>query len=407
MAERPALAPESVPHFDDLLKRAVADVRARRGDTVRDTVLFLGARHQSFPLLILEDPTLEPIDKIIWMVIWQRGAGGGTQALFPTYADIAATAHVGSQTTVARALAILRATRWLSLCARVRGKQAKFCGNVYAVHDEPLSLAASVILDPEYFQFLEAAKSHPHPRVCKVASGLWTALRADIQAGVDVAAPVNPIARRLEARRAIAEPGAFRYFSFTPEVFKALANASAPVASDRLQIMETGDQLQIMETVCSSRFNINKTTTTAEDKTSVTPREAELIFPAGLTPNQRALARQYLESVTPASRQTVLDELEGRLRAARRGAKPLYDPIRYLHRLCAEVARGRFVSNLGAPIEAARHRRDSERREARPALEATVPLKAVVVKAERSPRESPVAAIRRQFNLESRLKEPI
>lgn len=402
--------------FHDLLQSAIADLRNRRGDGARDTVLFLGTRHQSFPTLVVEDPVLEPVDKIIWMVIWQRGANGSPQAQFPSYSEISTRANIGSDTTIARALAILRATRWLSLCARVRGVRGQFDINVYAVHDEPLSLSDALHLDPDYLRFLEAAKTHPHPRVCKVAAGVLSSLDADIQTGVDVTAPVHPIGRRLEAHLAIAQPGAFRYFSFTKAVLRELANTRESSANDsRRQTLETVEPLQKLETVgplqdlerCSSSININiNKTTTPESKTSAIAREAECVYPQGLTDNQRSLARRYLERVPAPQRQTVLDELEGRLRAVRKGATPLYDPMRYLHRLCEEVVHGRFVVNLGNQIEAERQRRHATK----PNLPRSEPPTEIpslnVANAEENRGNNPVASIRRQFNLPSALKTP-
>lgn len=391
--------------FADLLQAAIRALREQEGDQPQDSVLFLGNRHEAFPILVLEDPVLEPVDKIIWMIIWRRGAGGGTRALFPSYAEIAARAQVRSDTTIARALAILRATRWLSLCARVRGRHGTFRGNVYAIHDEPLSLADTLQFDPEYLKFLDTARTHSHRRVSQVATSVLAALDEDIHAGRDVAAPPHAIARRLEAAQAIAHPGAFRYFSFTPAVLRDLANApDAPTEDNRLQIMETADRLQNLETVCSSK-NINKTTTT-EDKSSAPAREAAPVFPPGLTDNQRLLARRYLERVPVPNRQAVLDELEGRLRAARKGAKPLYDPIRYLHRLCVEFTQGRFVVNLGSQVESERRRRALAYEQETPANTPDVSPKSAAAKSEKTPGDNPVDAIRRQFKLPSELRSP-
>ena len=395
--------------LDELIRSAVETLRHSDKKDVHDTVLFLGARHQSFPALIVQDPILEPVDKIVWMVVWQRGAAGGAQAAFPSYAEIAACAHVRSDTTISRALAILRATRWLSLCASVRGPQGKFRGNVYALHDEPLSLTATLALDPDYLQFVREAKSHPHPRVCKVAGGVLAALEEDIRTGVDVSAPVNAIARRLEALRCVSSPGATRYFSFTPSVLRDLTNAATPDPShDRLQDLETVTPLQDLEWGDRSSSN-NKTTTTARSENageaSGLGDEVARIYPKDLTDNQRALADLYLKGVPAGARQAVLDELEGRIRAARQGAKPLYDPIRYLHRLCLEMVAGRFVVNLGSPIEAER-----ERRRAKPSgTNAHVTQAPVTVGPQTGPNpgKSPVTLIREQFNLLTRTKPEV
>lgn len=394
--------------FADLLNSAIAQLRRAGGGAGRDAVLYLGQRHQAFPALLISDPILEPVDKIVWMTIWQRGAGGSAQAPFPSYAEISANAQIRSDTTIARALAVLRATRWLSLCARVRGDRGKFRGHVYAVHDEPLPLRDAVQLDPEYFRFLEAAQTHPHPRVCKIAIGVLTALKLDVQGGIDVTAPTHPITRRLEALRAVAHPGVFRYFDFTPDVLRNLVNtADQERRFDRLQDLETVDPLQILEMVCSSSSNNNKyKTTTTQSETPATAREAALVYPRGLNENQRALACHYLALVPVTQRQSVLDELEGRLRAARKGASPVYDPLRYLHRLCLEFAQGRFVSNLGSEVDAERLRLAAQSPPAPRAPAPPDPPASPEPLAEKSPGKTPVAGILAQFNLRSRRRSP-
>jgi hypothetical protein len=384
---------------DEHLQAAIAALRAQDTDAARDAVLYLGQRHQAFPALVIQDPVLAPVDKILWMVIWQRGAAGGTRALFPTYAELSSAAHIRSETTIARALAILRATRWLSLCARVRDKAGKFRGHIYAIHDEPLPLADAQHLDPDYLEFLTAATDHPHPRVRLVARAVLDALDEDISADRDVTAPPHPIARRLEALRALTAPEVYRYFSFTPAILRRLANTTAADRVDRLQILETANPLQDLESGSSS-ININKTTTTPA-RTRAQADTSALQFPAALTPNQRALAARYLERVPASEHQAVLDELEGRLRAARQGARPLYDPLRYLHRLCVEVTRGRFVRNLGSAVESERQRRRLSEQSASHTATPTASASTPATTPEKNPRENPVAAIRQRFNLPS------
>ena len=173
--------------------------RAGRQDgtpSTADALLFLGNGHHAVPALVVHDPVLEPVDKLIWMVIYQRGRGMGATAVFPGYTEIARLANVASTATVARAIAILRATRWLSLCVRGRDAGGRFSGNVYALHDEPLPLADALHLDPGYMAFLQAARRHHHARVRRIAAALCASLDADIRAGKDVLAPVNLIERR-------------------------------------------------------------------------------------------------------------------------------------------------------------------------------------------------------------------
>ena len=81
------------------------------------------------------------------------------------------------------------------------------------------------------------------------------------------------------------------------------------------------------------------------------------MYPHRLNDNQREMAARYLAVIPAEQRQGVLDELEGRIRAEQQGAKPVYDELRYLHRLCAQVNAGGFQPNLGLKVQRERSRR--------------------------------------------------
>src|SRR3546814_6124868 len=73
---------------------------------------------------------------------------------FPTYEQLrpwlASTPCAGqaSHETVARALTLLRLTRWLSLVRRRRDpKTGRILGNLYVLHDEPLTPFEAMQLD--------------------------------------------------------------------------------------------------------------------------------------------------------------------------------------------------------------------------------------------------------------------
>lgn len=87
------------------------------------------------------------------------------------------------------------------------------------------------------------------------------------------------------------------------------------------------------------------------------PSVSALVFPSRLTPNQRASAERYLAAIPEAQRQALLDELEGRLRAASQGMAPVYDELRYLQRLCGQATAGAFEPNQGLKVQAERERR--------------------------------------------------
>jgi len=280
---------------------------------------------------------------VVWMVICQHGQAESTSAAFPSYAQIAREANIASTSTVSRAIALLRATRWLSLCARVRDAGGRFRGNVYALHDEPLPLADTLHLDPGYMQFLAEAHRHHHARVRRVAEAALATIDEDIAAGVDVLAPENAMERRLEAVRAVRREGARRYFSFSTRVLAQLANRTpgegvpdqdqnSKAADDRLR----NSHPQKSKSVPGSTKNIKTTTTTNTGDPQNSKWSANtpaLIYPRRFTATQCAMADRYLASVPPEQRQRLLDELEGRFRCEQQGASPVYDELRYLYRV--------------------------------------------------------------------------
>lgn len=317
-----------------------------------DSLLFLGNWHDAMPRLIFQDPVLQPVDTRIWGVIKIAAAGTGPTA-FPTYKQIAKTANVGSEATVARSMAILRASRWLTLCRRVRDGQGRFRGNVYALHDEPLPLADTLHLDQAYLQFLNQCLEHAHAQVRKVAEAVLGTIEDDARAGRVVTEMENPLDRRVSSLQAL-QGGVrdSRFFS---------------LSADRLQNLKSElDPLPLQKNlkwVRSSSCYINKTTTTkpTTDSDENQPDNAtvdstrSLIFPDNLKPDERLLARMYVKNAPEPLRQDVLDELAGRLRTARKKGEPIANPIGYLTQLCKAAAGGAFkLTSLGLQVQQAR-----------------------------------------------------
>lgn len=388
--------------LDALIRETLARGR-RSGGNAADALLFLGNRHHAFPVVVVHDPILEPVDKLVWMVICQAAQATGTKAVFPSYTDIARLANVSSTSTVSRAIAILRATRWLSLCARNREANGRFGGNVYALHDEPLPLADALHLDPGYMAFLEEAAGHHHARVRRVVQAVSTSMDQDIRSGKDVLAPVNPMERRLEALHAIQRGGDRRYFSFNAEVIAGLANSGVR-RDERNQdqnskAVKPDPQKSKSALRSSSKYKNTTTTTPTDSKDSAreTVSLESLIVPPRLKDNQRALAARYLGTIPVEHRQPVLDELAGRFLAEQHGAKPVYDELRYLHHLCVQVNRGGFVPNLGLKVQAERDRRRREAERLRE--EAAERERERKERAERPPGENPIAEIRKLLGM--------
>jgi hypothetical protein len=333
-------------------------------------MLFMGNRHQAFPTLVVQDPVLEPVDKLVWMVIMLQAQVTGGSTAFPSYEYLARKTNVSSTSTISRAVAILRATRWLTLCARLREASGRFRGNVYALHDEPLPLVDALHLDPDYMKFLQQSLGHHHARVRLVAKGVLDTIDEDIQEGLDICAQGHPLERRMQAAEAIQQDSPRRYFAFSATVMTSLRNVVGEDDADHQDQNSKADEsgLQIsnpQNSKSSSSSYINKTTTTeTTDEMKISgPSDGEppLIYPKRLSDNQRQVADRYLKSVPAAVRQPILDELEGRFRSEQKGMKPVYDEIRFLHFLCRASNKGEFVPNLGIKVRDERIQREKVR----------------------------------------------
>ena len=235
-------------------------------------LLFLSAWHEAMPALVHLDPVLDPVDSRVFAVlwIWAKQQGRGSTA-FPSYDYLLDRANIQSRATVARSLAILRITRWVTLCRRVRD-QGRNRGNIYALHDEPLALASTLYLDPGYMEFLQNAQCHHHEHVGKIARASLQSLRECIDEGEDVlaASPLSQADQRLEALATIAGQGSGHYFWLR----QGALNAEGALNSDRVQKLNSVAPVQNLNSaLCSSRYLYKKTTTTTDAGSTARARE--------------------------------------------------------------------------------------------------------------------------------------
>lgn len=149
--------------FDDALQN-LAKVHGRA--PAGDSFLYSGNRHESVPRALFLDRRLTPLERNAWQVFrFQLNDDGATA--FPTYDQLRpylASMPCGAQAsheTVARALTVLRLTRWLSLVRRRRDpKTGRILGNLYVLHDEPLTPFEAMQLDPDYLGLVSQALTH-------------------------------------------------------------------------------------------------------------------------------------------------------------------------------------------------------------------------------------------------------
>ena len=362
-AEEPSLRPETCA-LDALIKATIQRAKTNTDATSPDTMLFMGNWHQAIPSLVIQDPVLEPVDKLVWMVIMLQARETGGRTAFPSYDRLASKANVSSTSTISRAIAILRLTRWLTLCAKVRGIGGQFKGNVYVLHDEPLPFVDALHLDAQYMQFLEQSVEHHHARVRVVAQGVLDSLDEGIRSGQVISQSESSLEQRSQAVKTLSntsnnQDSARRYFAFSANVLNQLKNTQPS------KNLSENNQNQNSKTVEKAHYGSgcshNKlTTTTTPTQNNINNEKVfsenteSLIYPRRLSNNQKVLADRYLAMIDPQEQQLVLDELQGRLASEQKGMKPVYDELRFLHSLCKAVQQGAFISNLGIKVAEAR-----------------------------------------------------
>ncbi|GLK91165.1 STY4528 family pathogenicity island replication protein [Pseudomonas turukhanskensis] len=169
------VSPAGPASLSTLLDNALQNLApAKDNDPASDGFLYSGNRHESVPRALFLDWRLTPLERNAWQIVRLLLNADGVTA-FPTYDQLrpylASTpcAQQASHETVARALTLLRLTRWLSLVRRRRDpKTGRIQGNLYVLHDEPLTPFEAMQLDPEYLGLVSHALDHASKAVQRV-----------------------------------------------------------------------------------------------------------------------------------------------------------------------------------------------------------------------------------------------
>ena len=159
-----------------ILKRLVAAALAQQKPSYHGTepcaLLLLEPNCNGLPTVLIEDNVLEPVDKLIWLVLMVRARRGEGVTLMPAYRELARSANVASRQTASRSLSILRCRRWLTVCHTSWRKDGQRKGSAYALHATPLPVADTIYLDPRYMAALEELTGQQQGRVRNIASNV-------------------------------------------------------------------------------------------------------------------------------------------------------------------------------------------------------------------------------------------
>lgn len=317
------------------------------GPASGDALLFSGNRHETVPRRLFLDRRLTPLERNAWQVFRLMLNDDGVTA-FPTYEQLRPwlasmpCAGQASHETVARALTLLRLTRWLSLVRRRRDPNTgRILGNLYVLHDEPLTPFEAMQLDADYLALVSQSLGHSAKAVQMVGLNTLKEIAEDpLLSGRTLPSRLQVLAERLAsqgvgAHESYPQDDATRESEEGPT--SLLRNPDDPTSESEAGPKPAPDASlrnpKQARTVRSSR--INEVRTTAQARAL-----GELQWPkrfAELKAEQQTGARMALQQVDASLRQAVLDEW-----AARCGSHGIRNPAGYLFGIIQRAIHGEF-----------------------------------------------------------------
>jgi hypothetical protein len=316
-----------------------------------DGFIFSGNRHDSVPRALLMDNRLTPLERNAWQVFRLLLNDDGITAL-PTYDQLAPwlasmpCAPRASHETVARALTLLRLTRWLSLVRRRRDpRTGRIQGNLYVLHDEYLTPYEAIQLDVDYLELVSQSLDHASKSVQRVGVHTIKEVIDDpLLSGRELPSRLQVLSERLAAQgwtEATTYPQAVDSHDSEEGENALLRNRDAPPS----------------ESEASEKAR--KTSALRNPKTDSTVRKEKEIkevrtVPRGLgmlrlperfmslRAEQQSGALAALQPVDPDLHQAVLDEWD-----ARCCASTVRNPAGYLFGIIQKAMRGEFRAWAG------------------------------------------------------------
>jgi len=129
-------------------------------------LLFSGNLQESIPHKLIQDSRLTPLERNAWIVFRMAMDRRGQAASSPRYKDLQPCISMvaggkASMKTVAKVIANLRLTRWLTLLERGRDERTgQLKSSVYILHDEPLALEEVLQIDANYVEYAANCIEH-------------------------------------------------------------------------------------------------------------------------------------------------------------------------------------------------------------------------------------------------------
>ncbi|QDJ49809.1 STY4528 family pathogenicity island replication protein [Bordetella hinzii] len=338
--------------FDEALRHLEPKELAQGTAPNQDGFLYSGNRHESVPRRLFLDRRLTPLERNAWQVFRLQLSDDGVTA-FPTYDQLRPylasmpCAAQASHETVARALTLLRLTRWLSLVRRRRDpKTGRIQGNLYVLHDEPLSPFEAMQLDADYLGLVSQALTHAAKAVQIVGMNTLKEIAEDpLLSGRTLPTRLQVLAQRMALHGwttpGYPQAGADHESEEGQEAL--LRNAARPSSESEAGPKPAPDgSLRIPKEDRTVRMNrINKGVRTVPRARALQNLRLPERF-LRLKDEQQAGALVALQQVDEAQRQAVLDEW-----AARSGGSTVRNPAGYLFGIIQKAIRGEFKAWAG------------------------------------------------------------
>ncbi|MGJ3439065.1 STY4528 family pathogenicity island replication protein [Pseudomonas sp. Je.1.5.c] len=324
-------------------------------------IIFSGNPHETVPRRLLLDKRLTPLERNCWQVFRLLVNEDGITA-FPTYDQLRPYLGMNpgkpaSRETVAKALTVLRLTRWLSLGRKVRNElSGQVQGNVYLLHDEPVTPAEALEFDRDYMSLLMQSMEHQNKAIREVATTTWREFTSDPDVGRRLPSRIDTISDRLNAQAWAVEsqqhalPAPEFGIRTQPDLplsgLSSDSELSANPAKQSVLPLSSESELSPKPQSSPSVRNPNSASTYTNTNTSVSksfvlPEDSVgpnwLITMEGLKPEDKGRAREIMAPVPENLRAAVINQWAHRCKEGK-----VAKPLAYLATLASKAIRGDF-----------------------------------------------------------------
>lgn len=328
--------------YDALRRRnecqaALAQQAAAAADPAIRTIYY--GDNNPLPQALLLDRRLTPLERNTWQILhWLITK---RQVKTPRYQDLQpylATSPCGTQAsreTIARALNVLRTTRWLSLVDRSRDAQGCLRGCVYVLHGDPLTAAEQLELDSGYAALLLQNLSHATKGVRDVTLHVLAEIQADphvAQSDKDRLGSLLPEKQQTlqlmgdDTEAQHSEPGLHH------PVRNSRASASDSESCGKTPVSAVIRNADAGRTVQKDQSKKSTVLAQVEFGRARWPEDLPL------NPTERRMASQAMRQLEPEQQQAVINEA-----AARCARGEIRKPVAYLMGLIKRACQGEFT----------------------------------------------------------------